>query len=68
MTRRTRWRVCTPAGTQQKFLAEVYDARSMRLLGVAGPERGPSTAPDAALHALAEDVVVILRARVPTIH
>jgi len=59
--------VHTPAGTQQKFLAEVYDARSMRVLGVAGPERGPATAPDAALRALGADVVVILRGRAPTI-
>ena len=59
--------VHTPAGLQQKFMAEVHDVRAHRVLGVAGPERGPSDAPDAALRALAEDVVVILRGRAPNL-
>lgn len=58
----------TPAGADEKFLAEVYDARSRRLLGVAGPARGPARAPEAALRTLADEVVVILRGRVPTIN
>jgi serine/threonine-protein kinase len=58
--------VHVPAGSVEKFLAEVYDARTHRLLGVAGPERGPASAPDAALRALADEVVVILRGRLPT--
>ena len=50
-------------GDTHEFIAEVIDARSGRVLGVAGPLRSATADVDPAIRALAARIVSILRAR-----
>jgi len=55
------------SGRTHEFVAEVIDARSGRVLGVAGPVRAASADPDPALRILADRVVAILRQKASTL-
>jgi len=50
-------------GAEHEVIAEVIDASSGRVLGVAGPVRAATVDPDPALRLLADSVVSILRQR-----